>query len=50
MFVSQIHFHTDHTGLHKFINKANLPKEYGGDRESMADLNESWIKQINENR
>ncbi|CAB3260691.1 unnamed protein product [Arctia plantaginis] len=45
-----IHFHTDYTGLHKFINKKNLPKEYGGDSESMAHQNESWINHINGNR
>ncbi|XP_075985953.1 alpha-tocopherol transfer protein-like isoform X2 [Anticarsia gemmatalis] len=45
-----VHFHSDHTGLHKFIDKKYLPKDYGGERETMAEQNAFWIKDICDKR
>jgi hypothetical protein len=32
------------TSLHKAIPKRILPKEYGGDCESIEDMNSKWVK------
>lgn len=34
----RIHFHSDLESLYKFVPKKMLPKEYGGDAGTMADL------------
>lgn len=39
----RIHFHSDLDSLYKFVPKKMLPKEYGGDAGTMADLTgECW--------
>ncbi|CAB3244668.1 unnamed protein product [Arctia plantaginis] len=45
-----MHFHIDYTGLYKFVNQASLPKDYGGDGQSMDEQNAFWIKNIIEQR
>ncbi|XP_075979373.1 alpha-tocopherol transfer protein-like [Anticarsia gemmatalis] len=48
--VQMIKFHTDPTGLHKYMDKKYLPKEYGGEAESMSDQHATWLNDIYENR
>ncbi|XP_047029027.1 alpha-tocopherol transfer protein-like [Helicoverpa zea] len=45
-----IHFHTDHMGLHKFVDKKYLPAEYDGDAESMVEQSNYWVTEINDQR
>lgn len=49
-FIFQMHFHTDYVSLYKFVNQASLPKDYGGDAQSMDEQNAFWIKMIVEQR
>ncbi|CAH1637279.1 unnamed protein product [Spodoptera littoralis] len=44
------HFHTDHMGLHQYIDKKYLPIEYDGEAESMVEQTQFWVKKICENR
>lgn len=45
-----MHFHTDYVSLYKFVNQASLPKDYGGDAQSMDEQNAFWMKMIVEQR
>lgn len=42
----RIHFHSDLESLYKFVPKKMLPKEYGGDAGTMADLTGEWFSCI----
>lgn len=39
----RIHFHSDLESLYKFVPKKMLPKEYGGDAGTMADLTGEFL-------
>lgn len=45
-----IHFHPDHTGLHKFVDKKYLPIEYGGECQRMSEQQAMWITDLSEKR
>lgn len=38
----RIHIHSKMDDLYKFVPKAMLPTEYGGDAGSIKDINETW--------
>lgn len=39
LFVEQIHIHSDVETLFKFVPKDIVPKDYGGNEQSLKDLN-----------
>ncbi|XP_065073961.1 alpha-tocopherol transfer protein-like isoform X1 [Ochlerotatus camptorhynchus] len=44
----RIHIHSSMEDLYKFVPKAMLPSEYGGDAGSIKDLNEQWRVKLSE--
>ncbi|XP_049767640.1 alpha-tocopherol transfer protein-like [Schistocerca cancellata] len=47
---TQFHQHTDLESLHKFFPKRILPKEYGGEAGTLAELNERFRKRLESRR
>ncbi|XP_045775802.1 alpha-tocopherol transfer protein-like [Maniola jurtina] len=45
-----IHFFPDHESLYNIIDKKCLPKEYGGEAQSMVEQNKEWVQAILERR
>lgn len=44
----RIHIHSSMEDLYKYVPKAMLPSEYGGDAGSIKDLNEQWRAKLGE--
>ncbi|XP_039758607.1 alpha-tocopherol transfer protein-like [Pararge aegeria] len=41
-----IHFYPDHESLYNIIDRKCLPKEYGGEGQSMVEQNKEWNEEI----
>ncbi|KAH9631383.1 hypothetical protein HF086_012171 [Spodoptera exigua] len=44
----QIHFHSSYTALHEYVPKELLPTEYGGTGSPLEEINNAWIKKLEE--
>jgi len=44
----RIHFHSNLESLYKFVPQKMLPKEYGGDAGTSAELTEQWRQKLRE--
>ncbi|XP_049872147.1 alpha-tocopherol transfer protein-like [Pectinophora gossypiella] len=47
---SIIKFHSTGEGLHEYLDRKYIPKEYGGDAQSMKEQQKEWVKLIVEKR
>nr|XP_049699437.1 alpha-tocopherol transfer protein isoform X2 [Helicoverpa armigera]XP_049699438.1 alpha-tocopherol transfer protein isoform X2 [Helicoverpa armigera]XP_049699439.1 alpha-tocopherol transfer protein isoform X2 [Helicoverpa armigera] len=46
----RIHFHSSFTALHEYVPKELLPEEYGGTGCSLDEINNAWVKKLEEYR
>ncbi|KAF9408470.1 hypothetical protein HW555_011856 [Spodoptera exigua] len=44
----RIHFHSSYTALHEYVPKELLPTEYGGTGSPLEEINNAWIKKLEE--
>ncbi|PZC74015.1 hypothetical protein B5X24_HaOG208446 [Helicoverpa armigera] len=44
----RIHFHSSFTALHEYVPKELLPEEYGGTGCSLDEINNAWVKKLEE--